>query len=90
MNQKRPDQYEVLNSEYLFYTLLFQEGEEEEARKKRLLKSAEELAIEHRKREVEEELGEHLKDRYREHERHKIQEHEQHFKALLVDLVSLA
>jgi transcription elongation regulator 1 len=36
---------------------------------------------------VEEELGEHLKERNREQERHKMQEHEQNFKALLTDLV---
>lgn len=50
-------------------------------------KSAEEAALEERKREVEEELGEHLKDRSKEHERHKLLEHEQNFKALLADLV---
>lgn len=53
-------------------------------------KTAEEKALEERKREVEEELGEHLKERNREHERHKMQEHEQNFKALLVDLIKIA
>jgi len=61
--------------------------DEEESKKKSTQQSAEEIALEDRKREVEEELGEHLKERSKEHERHKFQEHEQHFKALLADLI---
>ncbi|KAL3123126.1 hypothetical protein niasHT_005059 [Heterodera trifolii] len=58
-----------------------------EKRKRKEPLTAEEKALEERKREVAEELGEHLKERNREHERHKIYEHEQNFKALLVDLI---
>lgn len=60
-----------------------------EKKKRRETLTAEEKALEDRKREVAEELGENLKERNREHERHKILEHEQNFKALLVDLVCL-
>lgn len=49
---------------------------------------AAEAAIQERKKEVEAELGEQLKERSKEHEKHKYQEHEDSFKALLVDLVS--
>lgn len=48
---------------------------------------AAEAAIEERKKEVEAELGEQLKERSKEHEKHKYQEHEESFKALLIDLV---
>ncbi|VDN41532.1 unnamed protein product [Gongylonema pulchrum] len=57
---------------------------DEENRQKRV---AAEAAIEERKKEVEAELGEQLKERSKEHEKHKYQEHEDSFKALLVDLV---
>uniref|UniRef100_A0A1I8BEE2 Transcription elongation regulator 1 n=1 Tax=Meloidogyne hapla TaxID=6305 RepID=A0A1I8BEE2_MELHA len=60
---------------------------EKEKNEKIVEKTAEEKALEDRKRQVEEELGEHLKERNREHERHKLLEHEQNFKALLMDLV---
>lgn len=46
---------------------------DEDIEKKPQQQSAEEIALEDRKREVEEELGEHLKERSKEHERHKIQ-----------------
>uniref|UniRef100_A0A914H2R6 Transcription elongation regulator 1 n=1 Tax=Globodera rostochiensis TaxID=31243 RepID=A0A914H2R6_GLORO len=62
-------------------------AENGEKRKRKEPLTAEEKALEDRKREVAEELGEHLKERNREHERHKIYEHEQNFKALLVDLI---
>ncbi|KAF7632425.1 hypothetical protein Mgra_00008205 [Meloidogyne graminicola] len=60
---------------------------EKEKAEKIVEKTAEEKALEDRKRQVEEELGEHLKERNREHERHKLLEHEQNFKALLLDLI---
>lgn len=63
-----------------------QDVEEENDRQKRV---AAEAAIEERKKEVEAELGEQLKERSKEHEKHKYQEHEESFKALLVDLVRL-
>lgn len=63
----------------------FQDIEEENDRQKRV---AAEAAIEERKKEVEAELGEQLKERSKEHEKHKYQEHEESFKALLIDLVN--
>ncbi|VDO62485.1 unnamed protein product, partial [Onchocerca flexuosa] len=45
---------------------------------------------EERKKEVEAELGEQLKERSKEHEKHKYQEHEESFKALLIDLIKSA
>ncbi|KAI1727342.1 FF domain-containing protein [Ditylenchus destructor] len=64
------------------------DGEEDDRKAEKGEKpSAEEIALEDRKREVEEELGEHLKERNKEHERHKVQEHELNFKALLADLI---
>lgn len=59
--------------------------DEESDRQKR---AAAETAIQERKKEVEAELGEQLKERSKEHEKHKYQEHEDSFRALLVDLVS--
>nr|CTP81542.1 Bm7628 [Brugia malayi] len=61
--------------------------EEENDRQKRV---AAEAAIEERKKEVEAELGEQLKERSKEHEKHKYQEHEESFKALLIDLIKSA
>ncbi|VDN04840.1 unnamed protein product [Thelazia callipaeda] len=58
--------------------------EEENDRQKRF---AAEAAIEERKKEVEAELGEQLKERSKEHEKHKYQEHEDSFRALLIDLI---
>lgn len=76
-------------SELKFYSeegiIKFQDIEEENDRQKRV---AAEAAIEERKKEVEAELGEQLKERSKEHEKHKYQEHEESFKALLIDLVS--
>lgn len=64
-----------------------EERDEPPEKKKKSDKTAEELALEERKRAVEEELGEHLKERSKEHERHKYQEQEENFRALLVDLI---
>ncbi|KHN82103.1 Transcription elongation regulator 1 [Toxocara canis] len=61
--------------------------EEENDRQKRV---AAEAAIQERKKEVEAELGEQLKERSKEHEKHKYQEHEDSFRALLVDLIKSA
>uniref|UniRef100_A0A0N5AB53 Transcription elongation regulator 1 n=1 Tax=Syphacia muris TaxID=451379 RepID=A0A0N5AB53_9BILA len=58
--------------------------DEENDRQKRV---AAEAAIQERKKEVEAELGEQLKERNKEHEKHKYQEHEECFKALLIDLI---
>uniref|UniRef100_F1KS37 Transcription elongation regulator 1 n=1 Tax=Ascaris suum TaxID=6253 RepID=F1KS37_ASCSU len=58
--------------------------DEESDRQKR---AAAETAIQERKKEVEAELGEQLKERSKEHEKHKYQEHEDSFRALLVDLI---
>ncbi|MFH4974116.1 hypothetical protein AB6A40_000825 [Gnathostoma spinigerum] len=58
--------------------------DEENDRQRRI---AAEAAIQERKKEVEAELGEQLKERSKEHEKHKYQEHEDSFKALLVDLI---
>lgn len=68
-----------------FLCHFFKDIEEENDRQKRV---AAEAAIQERKKEVEAELGEQLKERNKEHEKHKYQEHEECFKALLVDLVS--
>ncbi|KAK0394612.1 hypothetical protein QR680_000834 [Steinernema hermaphroditum] len=49
--------------------------------------SATELAIENRKKAVEAEMDETMKERLRESERHKYQEQEQMFRSLLVDVI---
>lgn len=51
--------------------------------------TAAEKAIEDRKREVAEQLGEHMKEKNKESERQRHQEQEDLFKSMLVDIVSL-